>query len=85
MGWVTGIVLYLLIWWTVLFAVLPWGIRPVDTPDAGTGWRGTPENPLLLRKVVATTLIAAVIWVGCVLLIRSSWLSFRHGWLRMPD
>jgi predicted secreted protein len=23
---VTGIVVYLIIWWTVLFAVLPWGI-----------------------------------------------------------
>ncbi|HTR15735.1 MAG TPA: DUF1467 family protein [Acetobacteraceae bacterium] len=85
MGWFTGLVLYLLIWWTVLFAVLPWGIRPVEAPDARSGWRGAPEKPFLLRKVLATTLIAAVIWVVCVLLIRGPWFSFRHGWLAMPE
>ena len=30
MGWFTGCVLYLLIWWTVLFAVLPFGVRPAE-------------------------------------------------------
>ena len=85
MGWFTGCVLYSLIWWTVLFAVLPVGTRPVADADGATGWRGAPERPLLLRKVLATTLISAVVWLGCYAVISSDWLSFRHGWLALPD
>ena len=85
MGWFTGCVLYSLIWWTVLFAVLPVGTRPVADADDATGWRGAPERPLLLRKVVATTLISGVVWLGCYAVISSDMLSFRHGWLALPD
>ena len=84
MDWFTGVVLYVLIWWTVLFAVLPFGTRPVSRPTE-TGWRGAPERPQMLRKLIATTLVAAVVWAGVSLLINSDWLSFRHGLLAMPD
>ena len=35
MNWFTGIVLYTLIWWIVLFAVLPIGTHPVELLGAG--------------------------------------------------
>ncbi|MGC8523446.1 MAG: DUF1467 family protein [Acidibrevibacterium sp.] len=85
MGWFTGLVLYVLIWWVTLFAVLPFGVRSAADPDPHTGWRGAPEQPYLGRKILATTLIAALIWVGCVAVIESDWLSFRHGILAMPN
>ena len=86
MGWFTALVLYALIWWTVLFAVLPFGTRPVaDADPLSGGWRGAPERPLLLRKVVATTLVSAVIWAGAVALIRSPYLSFREMAAGMHD
>jgi len=85
MNWFTGLVLYLLIWWTVLFAVLPIGTRPVADADRATGWRGAPEHPRLLMKVVLTTLIAAAVWIGAWLLIRSDYISFRHGWFAAPQ
>jgi predicted secreted protein len=85
MNWFTGVVLYVLIWWTTLFAVLPFGTKPIAEPDETTGWRGTPERPMMWRKVLITTIISAVIWGGCYLLITSDWLSFRHGWLALPD
>lgn len=85
MNWFTASVVFVLIWWVVLFAVLPFGTRPVDAaPEAG-GWRGTPERPMLGRKMVVTTLITAVLWLGAMAIIRSDWLSFRHGWLAMHD
>ena len=41
MTWFTGIVVYLLVWWMVLFAILPIGTRPdVDGDPAAGGWRG---------------------------------------------
>jgi len=84
MNWFTGVVLYVLIWWTVLFAVLPLGTRPVEDPDDATGWRGAPERPQLLRKVLITTAIAAVVWLCAWLLITSPYISFRHGWFAAP-
>lgn len=84
MGWFTGLVLYVLIWWTALFAVLPFGVRPQPEPDRLTGWRGAPERPRLLRAAVATTIVAGVIWLAAFWLISSPYLSFRHGWLAMP-
>jgi len=73
----TAFVLFALIWWTVLFAVLPFGTRPVADADAATGWRGAPERPLMGCKVLATTVISVVIWVVAMLIIRSDWWSFR--------
>ena len=37
---VTGLMLYGVIWWIGLFAVLPFFARPVAAPDSRTGWRG---------------------------------------------
>lgn len=75
--WFTAFVLYTLIWWTVLFAVLPFGTRPVAEPDDATGWRGAPARPFIGRKLLATTVIALVVWAAAMLVIQSDWLSFR--------
>ena len=82
MDWFTGVIVYLLIWWLSLFAVLPIGTKPVEDadPDAG-GWRGAPAAPQLLRKAILTTVVAGVLWLGAYALITSEWLSFRDGWL----
>ena len=45
MNWFTGLVLFIMIWWTALFAVLPIGTKPVAQPDDKSGWRGAPERP----------------------------------------
>ena len=84
MSWFTGAVLYILIWWTVLFAVLPIGTHPVEQADRQSGWRGAPERPRLLMKVLVTTLLAGVVWVGAWLLISSDYVSFRHGCFAAP-
>jgi predicted secreted protein len=81
MDWFTGIVVYLLIWWTALFAVLPIGTKPVEDadPEAG-GWRGAPARPLLGRKILGTTVLTTVLWLGAHALISSGAISFREGW-----
>ena len=60
----TGVSLYLMIWWVVLFAVLPLGVRPNIEADDSTGWRGAPDRPRMWKKALITTLVSAVIWVG---------------------
>ena len=74
-----------MIWWTALFAVLPIGTKPMAQPDDKSGWRGAPERPNILRKVIVTTIVASVLWTGSYLLIRSDYVSFRHGFFAEPD
>jgi predicted secreted protein len=76
MGWVSGIALYIVIWWTAIFAVLPWGVRQVEDPETGHD-RGAPQNPMLLKKALWTSLVAGVIWFGVYLVVTSDLLSFR--------
>ncbi len=85
MHWFTAFVLFVLIWWVVLFAVLPFGTRPVEGPDDATGWRGTPARPMIGRKMLVTTLVSALLWGSAMLLIRSDWISFRPTPSRMGD
>jgi predicted secreted protein len=66
-----------LVWWITLFAVLPLWVTPAEPGDLAHG-SGAPKNPYMLRKLVLTTLIAAVIWLGIYLLVTSPWLSFRE-------
>ncbi|WP_421994407.1 DUF1467 family protein [Roseococcus sp.] len=86
MGWFLSLVVYAIIWWTTLFAVLPIGIRPdaQGDPEAG-GWRGAPTQPRILQKVIITTIVSAILWLGVYVLIESDWISFRDPWLAIPD
>ena len=68
-----------------MFAVLPIGTRPVVRPDDKSGWRGAPEQPRILRKVVITTIVTIFLWTGSYLLIRSDYVSFRHGFFAETD
>jgi len=60
----TSIAIYFLIWWVVLFAVLPWGVRSQEehgTISPGSD-PGAPAIPRLKRKLVWTTIVAAVVF-----------------------
>jgi predicted secreted protein len=61
-NWATGLMVYLVIWWTMLFTVLPLGVRRVENPGRGQD-HGAPEVPRLLRKAIITSLVAAVLWL----------------------
>lgn len=76
MGWTTGIAVYVVIWWVVLFAVLPWGVRPAEDLPPGAD-KGAPARPRIGLKALLTTLIAAVLWIGLDLLVLSDILTFR--------
>jgi predicted secreted protein len=65
------------IWWTILFAVLPLGVRRVEHPGRGQD-HGAPESPQLLKKAIITSLVAAVLWLGFFFLHQSDVFDFRH-------
>ena len=59
-----GLAVYFVIWWTVLFAVLPFGVRTQG--EAGEVVPGTPASapvtPRLLRTFAITTVVAGVVF-----------------------
>ena len=60
----TGLAIYFVLWWLVLFLTLPFGVR--SQHEDGIGAPGTdPGAPILARmgpKLIWTTLISAVIF-----------------------
>ena len=55
---------FVIVWWLVLFMALPIGIK--NTPESlGRGqMAGAPEKPMLLKKVIWTTVVALVVPVA---------------------
>ena len=76
MTWLTGVMVYIVIWWMVLLTVLPWGVKVPDNPEPGHA-TSAPQNPMMGRKALVTTLIAAVLWGAAYWLIESEWLTLR--------
>ena len=60
-----GIAIYFVIWWTTLFAILPFGVRTQG--EAGDVVPGTPASapvkPRLLWVVGVNTVVAAVVFL----------------------
>jgi len=64
MNFTLGLALYFVIWWMVLFAVLPIGLRTQG--EAGHVVPGTPasapEKPRLLRLFLINTVVASCVF-----------------------
>ena len=81
MTWVGGVAIYFVLWWLVLFTVLPWRATSHhelgDEVQAGHA-ASAPVNPHLLAKFVATTLIAAALFA-------MGWGVFEAGWVTLDS
>ena len=76
-----GAAIYFVLWWLVLFTVLPWRAtshhelgQEVEAGHAASA----PVNPHLLAKFVATTLISALLFVV-------GWGVFEAGWVSLDS
>jgi predicted secreted protein len=68
----TAIAIYFVIWWVVLFAVLPWGVRSQEeSGDVVPGTDpGAPTLPRLGRKLIWTTIVSFVVFAVFVVIYR---------------
>ena len=75
-----AIAVYVVIWWTVLFAILPIGVRTQG--EDGAIVPGTPESaptrPRLIRVVLLTTLVSALVFGGLWAAVRYNLLSLEQ-------
>ncbi len=81
MDLVFSISVYLVIWWTVLFAVLPLGAKShheAGIAVPGGGDPASPVNPNLKRKFITTTWVSAIIFAVV-------WVCFTFHLVHLPN
>ena len=77
----SGIAIYLTIWWTTLFAVLPLGSRShaeEGIPTPGGGDPSSPVNPNLKKKFFTTSWISAILFAIL-------WAVLQYHLVTLPD
>ena len=75
----SAIAIYFITWWVCLFMVLPWGVRNAheagETVEQGNE-HGAPVRPMLWRKVLATTILSAIIFSLIYGQVTYHWIGF---------
>jgi predicted secreted protein len=67
-----ALALYFIIWWIVLFAMLPIGVRTSEEAGEKTtpgNAESAPHAPKLLPKMVATTVVASIVFAALYAII----------------
>ncbi len=81
MGPVTGLMVFVVIWWIVFFMLLPVGNRTAaeagETVVPGTV-ESAPVKPRLWLKAAATTAIACLLWGLYYFVAENDLLGFRE-------
>ena len=68
MAWTTALAIYFIIWWVVLFAVLPFGVRNPSEEGVTVETGHDPGAPTVLgmgKKLIWTTVIASGLFAIC--------------------
>ncbi|MFO1132615.1 MAG: DUF1467 family protein [Hyphomicrobiales bacterium] len=75
----SAIAIYFITWWLCLFMVLPWGVKNAheagETVEQGNE-HGAPVKPMLWRKVLATTILSAILFALIHGQVTYHWVSF---------
>lgn len=82
MSIITVIAVYFVLWWLILFAVLPFGVKRDVAPEEGND-PGAPVNPMLLKKFIWTSIITAIVTAGLYGLDRAGLLTMT-AWFEIP-
>ncbi len=80
MGWFSGIVVYVILWWLVFFVTLPFGVRSPDDLGREAEPGHAPSAPVDARlwiKGGVTTAVATVLWGIAYWVIAADLISFR--------
>ncbi len=61
---------YAVLWFLCLFCLLPVGLGAERDPDSGA-----PLNPMLAKKALIASVVAAILWIGFYAALRMGWMS----------
>ncbi len=76
-SFITGLAIYFILWWLLLFIVLPWGIK--SQREDGSVTRGTdpgaPVKARMKRKAIQNSILAAVVWLAIMAVLKFDLIS----------
>ena len=76
MDWFGTAVVFAILWWLILFMVLPFGAAPPDEVEPGMA-TSAPAKPRMPLKLAITTILAALVTALIVWLIDSGLIQLR--------
>jgi predicted secreted protein len=76
MDWFGTAVVFAIVWWLILFMVLPFGAAPPDEVEPGMA-TSAPAKPRMPVKLAITTILAALVTALIVWLIDSGLIQLR--------
>ena len=76
---ITGsLIIYVLIWWIIFFSLLPIDVDRKHKQIVEGIDKGSPENPRIIKKLIYTTLITSIIFIGIFMLVKYDYLNLRR-------
>ena len=76
---ITGsLIIFVLIWWIVFFSLLPIDVDRKHKEMVEGADKGSPENPKIIKKIIYTTIITSIIFIGIFMLVKYDYLNLRR-------
>ena len=76
---ITGaLIIYVLIWWIIFFSLLPIDVDRKHKEMVEGADKGSPENPKIIKKIIYTTIITSIIFIGIFMLVKYDYLNLRR-------
>ena len=76
---ITGsLIIYVLIWWIIFFSLLPLDVDRKHKQIVEGIDKGSPENPRIIKKLIYTTIITSIIFIGIFMLVKYDYLNLRR-------
>ena len=75
---ITGsLIIYVLIWWIIFFSLLPIDVDRKHKQIVEGIDKGSPENPRIIKKLIYTTIITSIIFIGIYMLVKYNYFNLR--------
>ena len=78
MSFTGSLIIFVLIWWIVFFSLLPIDVDRKHMGNVDGADKGSPENPKIFKKIIYTTIITLIIFIGIFILVKYDYLNLRR-------
>jgi len=76
---ITGsLIIFVLIWWIIFFSLLPIDVDRKHKEMVEGVDKGSPENPKIIKKIIYTTIITSIIFIGIFMLVKYDYINLRR-------
>ena len=75
---ITGsLIIFVLIWWIIFFSLLPIDVDRKHKKLVEGVDKGSPENPRIIKKLIYTTILSSIIFIGILMLVKYDYFNLR--------